>query len=135
MLFLRQFAVPAVLGLSMAVGSTALIGCSHDRDEMVPPSAMMSAEGDSRLSFRAPNDGTVYIYDTDANRLVYSGQVEKGQLLVLDPGQDELTLDGKTLTEKRIDRGDKHQIFFDSSGQVEKRSVTHEETIIKKHSD
>jgi hypothetical protein len=113
---LRHF---AVLGLALLI-PVALVGCRHDRHPSVPPSAMMLAEGDQQLSGRADYDGTVYVVDTRRDRIVYSGKIEEGQTITIDPRSDEVRIDDRVVGERLINRGNSHRIFFDRGEKVER---------------
>lgn len=90
------------------------VGCAHERHDEIPPSAVMVAEGDKTLSYTAPSSGRVYVFDTVDNRMVYAGDVVRGQAVSLDLETNKLTIDGRTVSEKSLQNGHRHRIFFDT---------------------
>ncbi len=130
MMRLSHIAAPAALSVSLLLG---VGGCSHERHEEVPASAMMTAEGDERLSAIAPDDGRVFVVDTNDDEIIYSGSVEKGDEISLNPEDNRLMVAGRTALEKRIDRGHRHRIFFDNEERDgTEKTVIMEETTIKR---
>jgi hypothetical protein len=104
----RHFAAAAILGLSLA-----LAGCSNERHDEIPSSALMVSQGDEQLAYQAPSDGNIYVYDAETDRMVYSGKIEKGDTITVDPEKDRISIDGATKVEKAINAGNRHKIFFD----------------------
>jgi len=104
---LRYFAAPAV-GVALFVGD-----CASERHEEIPLSALMTVEGNKRLAYEAPHDGRLYIYDQNADRMVYQGTIEKGSMVIVDPNDDRVTINGRTVAEKEaVGAGHNHRIFF-----------------------
>ncbi len=105
----RHFAAP-VAALSLAVG---IAGCtSEPKAEQVPANARLLVEGDRMLNYSAPSDGEVYVYDSSDRKLLYSGQVQKGQSVSIDPDDDKIMIDNKLALEKDIHAGNRHRIYF-----------------------
>jgi hypothetical protein len=118
----RHFAAPAA-ALCIAAG---VIGCSSEpKAEQVPPSATLRVQGDQDLAYTAPSDGEVYVYDSSARKLLYSGHVEKGQSVSIDPGEDKIMIDGKLALEKDIHAGNRHRIYFTPEAHDHDRVVEH----------
>jgi hypothetical protein len=119
----RHFAAPAAV-LCLGAG---LIGCSSEpKAEQVPPGASMSVQGDQQLSYTAPHDGEVYVYDASGHKLLYSGHIEKGQVLSVDPDKDKIMIDSKLALEKDIHAGNRHRIYFEPdthSDRVTERTI------------
>ena len=115
MKLLRQFAVIALLFTT----TLALVACRSE-NRHVPPGALMLAEGNQRLTARADYDGTVYIIDTDRDQLVYSGKIEEGQTVSIDPREDEIRIDNNVVVEDRLRSGNRHRIFFERGEKVER---------------
>ena len=107
----RTLVVASMVGLMLVAG-----GCAKERHEDIPPQAMMAIEGNDELTYRAPYDGAVYIYDVDGDRMVYSGQVNKGDTVRIEPDEDKVMIGTTTVAEKEgLDPGNKHRIFFDEA--------------------
>jgi hypothetical protein len=124
MIRFRHFAVPVALGASLLLG---LPGCEADNDEPlayesrpihgdarndVPAGTTLMKEGHEPLLFQAPSDGTVTVYNSSDNRLVYSGSIRAGQTVHVDADHDFVTVDGKKVVDMKMDDFDNHQILF-----------------------
>jgi hypothetical protein len=124
----RHFAAPAAV-LCLGAG---LIGCSSEpKAEQVPPGASMSVQGDRQLSYTAPHEGEVYVYDASAHKLLYSGHIDKGQVLSLDPDKDRIMIDSKLALEKDIHAGNRHRIYFEPDAHSDSRVVERRTTEVR----
>jgi len=82
-----------------------------ERPADVPQAAIVASEGNQRLVYTADGNGTVWVCDQPANKIIYSGQVEGGDRLVLDPSRCKLTLNDRVVCDQRI-TWDNHKVFF-----------------------
>jgi hypothetical protein len=87
----------------------------------------MVVEGNKQLTYQAPRDGVVYIYDDDSNRLIYTGHVLRGQTISIDTKDDDILVDGRRATEWDLDPDHRLQIYFDERPSVGRRVVVEEE--------
>ena len=55
----------------------------------------------------------VYVYDDDANRLIYTGQVWRSQMIAIDTKDDDILVDGHRATEWDLDPDHRLQIYYD----------------------
>ena len=78
----------------------------------LPGGAALIREGVGALSVTAPDNGTLYVRDLPADRIVYEGAVTKGQRIDLDPAAGRLTVDGQPLKTKNIRADATFQVFF-----------------------
>ena len=124
---LCQIAAPALLGLSLFVG-----GCAHERHEEIPASATMAVEGDERLVYAAPHDGKVYVYDVNDDRMVYSGDVEQGDDVTVEPDKNVVLVEGRTAIEDGVRNGHRHRIFFKKADEATRKTVVIEEQRIQR---
>jgi hypothetical protein len=115
-----------VIALAGVGAMVALAGCAVHRADPVPGNAVLATEGNGRLSYRAPNDGVVYILDPRRDRIVYRGAVDEGDLVVVDPDNDRILMDGRVVVEDGIRRGTTHRIFFE---QAERERVIEERVV------
>jgi len=90
-------------------------GCMNERHSQIPTDATLMTEGQKSLAFRATEPGTVYVYNRNDNKMVYSGEMERGQSLSIDPEIDRMTIDGRTVLEKGLDNNDTLRVFFKAS--------------------
>ena len=125
MVLVRRIAVSA--GLCML--GAFLAGCMSERNQHVAPQATLASEGTGEVSYRAPEDGKVYVFDQNDNRVVYVGDVQKDQLVQVDPNKDDITVGDKIVFEKGLHKGNSHRIFFeDQNAQTARHRVTEERT-------
>lgn len=89
-----------------------LSGCMHERHEAIPADATLQTEGQRELTFRATEPGTVYVYNRNDDKMVYSGDMRSGETIAIDPPQNRVTLDGRTVLDTGLDRNDTLRIFF-----------------------
>src|SRR3954466_15665646 len=92
-----------------------LVGCAAERNDAVPASAHQMTEGNGRVAFTAPRSGTVYVFDRNDDRVIYSGAVARAAMVVVAPDRDKGTVGDKTVNEKGLHRGNQYRIFFDES--------------------
>jgi len=111
-----QFIRVGLISGALNVGAISLIGCAPERHEAIPASANQVAEGGHQLSYTAPHDGMVYLYDHNDGKLLYSGIMKKGQKFEIDAGMpNRVTLDGKVLQDKTLTGGHDYRLFFDDT--------------------
>jgi hypothetical protein len=102
-------------------------GCMNDRHPQIPADATLMTEGQKSLTFRATEPGTVYVYNRNDNKMVYSGEMERGQSLAINPDQNRITIDGRTVLEKGLDDNETLRVFFKPS------VLPREHVIIEEH--
>ena len=101
----------AVLG---SVGMCLLAtGCAADRNQDVPASAKIVAQGEKDLAYRAPEQGTIYVFDKSGQNVLYSGRVQRDDLLKVEAMQDRITLNDRVVMDKQIRDHDAINIFFE----------------------
>ena len=103
----------SLLLASMLVGYA--LGCAQERHEVIPASAILGSEGEKRLTFTTNGPGMIYVHDQTDNSLVYSGEVDGERQIMVDPERNEITVDGRLVQEKQLDRGHTHRIYFQPS--------------------
>ena len=117
----RQIALPKWMFVLLAV-TTA--GCMHDRSPAIPADAMLQTEGQKQLTFRATEPGTVYVYNRNDDKIVYSGDIQRGETIAIEPDRNRITMDGRTVLEKGLDQNETLRVFF-------KPSVVRRERVIE----
>jgi len=119
----RHSIASLLAGLMIAV----LAGCA-DHPSEVPADGVKVAEGNSKLLYKAPEPGTIFIFESPDNRLVYRGAIRKGDTVELNAKDDRITVNGKTVVEQGINTGHTYKMFFDPAGSrkvvVERRTET-----------
>ena len=104
----RSIAVSMVWFLAMAI----FAGCEQDRMNNVPAGATLSTSGNSQLTFTATTDGTIWVYDVNSDRIDYSGPIAANQSVTLDPNTRQITMDGRIVSDKAMNSGAQHRIYF-----------------------
>jgi hypothetical protein len=84
---------------AVALGGAMVVGCSTPRG--VPSGAKLVTEATVKSSFQAPADGLLWIYRIPSRgargQLHYSGPIGAGEVLVIDPSMNRLSIDGQPL--------------------------------------
>jgi hypothetical protein len=106
----------------LSVGSLLLTlgGCAADDRPDVPSDAMQVSSGGRVVAFAAPHDGKAYLRDDDDNRVVYSTDLKRGQVMRFDPALDAVRIDGNTAPEGIANPGHDHSIYFSRSAQSDR---------------
>jgi hypothetical protein len=113
MIRLSHFAAPAVLGTAMFIG---IQGCAHDRADEIPASASEISTGTETVTATAPHDGMLYIWDQNANKMLYTGRAEKGDTVRVDAKHNKIYMNDKLVTKRDDLINDHHyKVFFDQS--------------------
>jgi hypothetical protein len=89
------------------------IGCQPEqRPDVIPSSAQLMDSGNGKMHFTASDNGTVFVYDQPANKLVWAGKVMKGQAVDLDPMKNEVMANGNVVSMKTLNNGDRNDVYF-----------------------
>jgi len=102
-LFLAM-ALPALLGLA---------GC--ESMPVVPSTAMQVGSGSGAVSYRAGEAGVLYVFDASSNQVIYSGPVERNQLVLVDPAAGRVMIDSRVAVERPLGLGDSYMLYLDRS--------------------
>jgi len=120
---IRRAAAAALLAaVFAALLAAASAGCGSGRG--VPVGAKLVTEATVKSAFTAPTDGMLYLYRVPSRgargQLHYSGPILAGQVLVVDPSMNRVTLDGEPL-EVVLPGGDVlYQAYFREDESVRK---------------
>jgi hypothetical protein len=79
----------------------------------IPDTAKVVAEGNGELSFRAPDDGRIWVMDADTGKVISSKRVREGQKFTLNPEANSAMLDSQKVISQDLKRKDKHQLYFE----------------------
>jgi len=80
----------------------------------LPRDAVMLQEGGGSIGVRARNNGTLYLYDIEDQRVVWSGQIRDGERFSLDSDADSAAINGRTVYRDESVRRHRHRIFIDT---------------------
>lgn len=85
----------------------------------VPATASRVDEGDGpRRTYSPTRDGTLYVYDADDQRVIFSTRVRADERFVLNPEAGRATLDGRTVLGTGLSARNRYRLYFDrSAGQ------------------
>ncbi|HEV8378618.1 MAG TPA: hypothetical protein VGP99_07190 [Tepidisphaeraceae bacterium] len=104
-----------------------MAGCA-DHPSEVPADGVKVAEGNQKLLYKAPEAGTIFVYEDPGNRLIYRSVVKRGDTVELNTNDDRISINGKTVMEKGLGSGHNYKMFFDPAGSrkvvVERRTET-----------
>jgi hypothetical protein len=105
----RQFAAPAVIGAALFVGG----GCASERHDDIPLTAAEVDEGKETVTYTAPYDGRVFVYDRTSGEMLYNGELRRGQMVQVDAKDNRILVDGRTAVEKDLVNDHRFKIYFD----------------------
>ena len=103
----------ATLLVGLVIG---VIGGCADHPSEVPPEGVKVAEGNQKLLYKPSEPGTIFIYESPDNRLIYRGAIRRGDTVELNTNDDRISVNGKTVMEKGLSTGHTYKMFFDSAG-------------------
>jgi hypothetical protein len=89
----------------------------RDRDlrglDEVPRDARRVDLGDGpRVTYHADRGGRVYLYDVDADRVIYSDKVRRGDEVVADPDRGSLELNDRRLSDITLPARHAYRMYF-----------------------
>ncbi len=82
---------------------------------MSSPAAQLMDSGNGMVHYTAPDAGTVYVFDHNAQRLMWSGPVMKGQTVDIDTQRNQIRASGRVVADKLMSGANRHDIFFEAS--------------------
>src|SRR3954471_5818383 len=86
-------------------------GCASKGN--VPHDAILVTERSAGLAFAASESGTVYITNKNANKLIYSTEVHRGDKLIFYPESKRIILNGTVVKEdSNFDPKQVHRLYF-----------------------
>ena len=85
---------------------------ASDRPNRIPRFADVVKEGSSKMRWRADLDGTVYLYDKTADVIRYTGPVRRGDEIMVQPGDDRVAINDRTVGTENLHRDAVHQLYF-----------------------
>jgi hypothetical protein len=98
----------------------------------LPSDATLMTTGDANLRFKPTTDGRVFIYDRETDKLLYQGQVSRGEVVEVDSRANRILVGGNTASELNLRPGHDKEIYFQSEPTtIDQRSV-HKEKVIER---
>ena len=124
MIRFSQIAAPVVAGAALFLG---VAGCGHDRPDEVSPNAATIATGHELVTATAPHDGTVYVWDATANKMVYTGKVQRGDEVRVDAKKNRVLFNDKVAVQRDLINDHNYKVFFERSDKADSDIATHRE--------
>jgi hypothetical protein len=110
--FLAGAAPPPPTPNAMAASDTSV-----HRPSGVPMTALVAGEGKSRVEYTAQRNGFVWITDADQHTVLYSVPVNRGDIVVVDPLKQLVTINGQSVYTQPL-AADNYRIFFGTERPV-----------------
>jgi hypothetical protein len=79
---------------------------------VLTPNTTFDVTGSEPFAYKAPADGFVNINDVNQDRTLFSGPIEKDQVLSVDPVEQTVSVNKKLAKSVMIPRGDRMQILY-----------------------
>lgn len=98
--------------LSIALFGALVVGCQAERHAEIPTGASLVAEGNNRISYTAPGEGMVWVYNKGNGHMEYAGRVTRGDMVLVDPDADKISVNGRNVNDKPLTTLDDKRIFF-----------------------
>src|SRR4029453_7814182 len=108
------------LGLLSSLALVAAVGCAAERHESIPANARLMVKDSGDVSFAAPSEGTVYVYDRSSGKMLYSGEVNKNDAVNIAARQDKVTVNGRTVMDQQIRDNDEIRVFFREEPRIDR---------------
>lgn len=82
-----------------------------DFDNGIPSDAHLAREidQDGSVSYKAPHDAKLYLYDVDSRRVVWSGSVRDGERFNLDARDNRVTINDQSVSNNSRDLNRDHR--------------------------
>src|SRR5258706_13395425 len=100
----------ATLLVGLVIG---VIGGCADHPSEVPADGGKVAEGNQKLLYKAPEAGTIFIYESPGNRLIYRGAIRRGGTGGPNNNYARISRNGHEVMEKGRSTGDTYKIGCD----------------------
>ena len=86
---------------------------SRGLDEIPTTATRVDEGGGPRLTFTTSRDGTLYVYDADDDRVIYSGGVRADDRFAMDPADNRATVNGHTVLGAKLNPNHRYRVYFD----------------------
>ena len=86
---------------------------SRGIDEIPTTANRVDEGGGKRLTYTAGRDGTLYVYDADDDRVIYSGGVRSDERFAMDPANNRATVNGRTVLGATLKPNHRYRLYFD----------------------
>jgi len=108
MTLLRQTAA------AITIGFLAMLSGCADRPMPIPSTATLMTEGNGdRIAFTPTSYGRVYVSDQSDDKILYQGEVQRGDMVEVRPREDHIMVGGRITSDRPLDDGHQYRIFFE----------------------
>jgi hypothetical protein len=90
---------------------------SIQRDIPARAQEVRTVSGRDSVTYRPDRNGTLYVWDADENRLIWSGHVDRNQRFTLDPSGNIVSLDGQRVVDRSMSPQHSYKLYFDDTGR------------------
>jgi hypothetical protein len=87
-------------------------GSTRGLDEIPRDALRVHLEDPDHLRHKPDHDGRIYVFDEDADRVVYDGRLKRGENFVAEPGKDAVTIDGKRIGNANLNAKHHYRLYF-----------------------
>ncbi|MGN6369534.1 MAG: hypothetical protein ACTHN5_14850 [Phycisphaerae bacterium] len=113
-----------LLTCGLVVAALSFGACANEQASKIPGRAEPVASATGDASYRAAQDGTIYVYDKTWNKLVYTGAVRQDQMIKVEPENSRVLVDGRPVVEQTpLGGADRYDFFLDTSSPAGGRTV------------
>jgi hypothetical protein len=96
---------------------------ARDRDsdrrrgmDEIPSQAKAVDTGDgTRLEYEPTRDGVIYVYDADADRVIYVGRIREREQFRLDPADGRALINSRTVFRSDLAPRHRYRLYFDAA--------------------
>ena len=89
---------------------------SRGMDEIPPGATAVEGGEGSRLEYEPSRDGVIYVYDADADQVVYVSRIRDREVFRLDPEGDRATINSKTVFRSNLNPRHRYRLYFARAG-------------------
>ena len=116
---MRELSRRAVLATALATGAAVMAGAAgcqqQKRSTQVPQGSTPVGRATAQpLTWTADRTGTVYVVDAPDDTVVYRGTVRTGQMLVVDPQVNRVSVDGRVVSQGKFKSGHRNDVYLQS---------------------
>ncbi|MDB5288787.1 MAG: hypothetical protein JWL69_28 [Phycisphaerales bacterium] len=90
---------------------------SIQRDIPTRAQEVRTVSGRDSVTYRPDRNGTLYVWDADENRLIWSGRIDRNQRFTLDPSGNIVSLDGQRVVDRSMSPQHSYKLYFDDTGR------------------
>jgi hypothetical protein len=78
----------------------------------VPRDARVVDSGSDRLTFTAPYDGSVYLYDEDARRVIWDERLRDGDRVSISPDDNRIDVNGRSQADLDLKSEHRFRLYY-----------------------